>query len=323
MAAEHELGVFILLAVVGIFIRFLFVVIIPEKKASIVERFGRHNRVLQTGIHLVWWPIEHLKTISWQWNDERGRAHKKMAGHEISTSQFTYDPPSITIITKDRVEVNINTVMFLQITDVQKAAYETVDLFNALQESLLTSLRKATSRMDFEEIIGKQDLLEAEIFTECDKRHNAWGVKLLTLEIQAISAKSRAIMKATEDIVQAKSSANLALLNQRVIRDGELARAKAAQELMRIELDTQKIEHDFVLAKKTAIAQQEHEIRGKRYECFNASGLPTACWTAELYTEALQEVAKTARATLVIPYEAAPLAALMAHTVERTPEQQQ
>src|SRR4051812_42438901 len=175
MGALIVLGVLALLAIVTVFAG---VKTVPQGSQWTVERFGRYRATLMPGLNLI---IPYIDRI----------------GHKMNVQETVLEIPSQTVITRDNATVTVDGVVFYQVLEAQKAAYEVADLQSAVINLSLTNIRTAIGSMDLDETLSKRDEINSRLLDVLDRATHPWGLKITRVELKDV--------RPPEDVIQAMS----------------------------------------------------------------------------------------------------------------------
>jgi len=276
--------------------------IIPQSETKIIERLGRYHDTLAAGVNLIIPFIDNAKSIVVL---NHGRYSYSST---IDLREQVYDFPSQNVITKDNIQMEINALLYFQIMDPYKAAYEISNLPNAIEKLTQTTLRNIIGEMELDETLTSRDTINNKLRLVLDDATDKWGVKVNRVELQDITPPAT-VLNAMEKQMQAERNKRAQILTS----EGE----KAA-EILASEGEKTAMINRAEAAKQQAIltAEGEAQARIRKAEAeaqaielitqaVGKSSNPANYLLAQKYIQMLQELATGDKTkTVYLPYEA-------------------
>jgi regulator of protease activity HflC (stomatin/prohibitin superfamily) len=292
----------IVLAIAAIVLIKKTLVIIPQSETKIIERLGRYHSTLEAGVNFIIPVVDSAKNIVVL---NHGRYSYSST---IDLREQVYDFPSQNVITKDNIQMEINALLYFQIMDPYKAAYEINNLPNAIEKLTQTTLRNIIGELELDETLTSRDTINTKLRLVLDDATDKWGVKVNRVELQDITPPS-SVLTAMEKQMQAERNKRAQILTS----EGE----KAA-EILASEGEKTAMINRAEAAKQQAIltAEGEAQARIRKAEAeaqaielitqaVGKSSNPANYLLAQKYIQMLQELAQGDKTkTVYLPYEA-------------------
>lgn len=184
---------FVILGIVVVILIFMSVKVVPQQSAYVVERLGRFHEVLQPGINLIFPFIDKI-------------------AYKHSLKEQAIDIPEQICITKDNVQVTVDGVIFLQVTDPAKASYGISNYYFALTQLAQTTIRSEIGKIDLDKTFEERTNINKAVVSAIDEAAIAWGVKVLRYEIKNISPPT-SVLHAMEKQMQAEREKRAKILH--------------------------------------------------------------------------------------------------------------
>jgi regulator of protease activity HflC (stomatin/prohibitin superfamily) len=250
--------------------------IIPQARARNVERFGRYRKTLEPGLNFIVPFVDRVKT-------------------QIDLREQVVSFNGQPVITEDNLVVQIDTVLFFQVTDPRAADYEIVNYIQAIEQLTATMLRSVIGSMDLEQTLTSRDKINTLLRGVLDDASGKWGIRVTRVEIKAIDPP-KSVKDAMEKQMRAEREKRAAILNAEGQRQSQILTAEGDKQskILRAEGD-----------KQAAILRAEGEAQaiGQVFESIHRND-PDPKLLAYQYLQTLPQLAAGAGNTFwVIPSE--------------------
>jgi regulator of protease activity HflC (stomatin/prohibitin superfamily) len=283
-----EAVVAFLVALVVLFL-FASIKIVRQGYQYTIEYFGRFTAVARPGLNF--YPAFFYRV-----------------GRKVNMMEQVLDIPGQEIITRDNAMVSTDGVVFFQVLDSAKAAYEVSDLYNAILNLVTTNLRTVMGSMDLDETLSKRDEINARLLDVIDHATTPWGVKITRIEIKDIRPPADIVnamgrqMKAEREkravILEAEGSRASAILRAEGEKQGQILEAEGRREAAFRDAEARERAAE---AEARATQVVSEAIAGGNAQAINY-------FIAQKYVEAVGEFARSPNAkTILFPVEATQL----------------
>ena len=228
------------------------VYLIQQSEAVVIEKFGRFSRVLGPGLHFIIPFIEVPRTVNWSYitvgPDKRYYKYTK-TGYRIDLRESVNDFPKQNVITKDNVNMEINALLYYQITDPKAAIYEVQNVPEAIEKLTQTTLRNVIGSMDLDESLISRDAVNTKLRIILDDATDKWGVKVNRVELQEVNPPAdirhamEKQMRAERDrraiIIESEGLKQSAILKAEGERESNILKAKGQSEALLINAEAE------------------------------------------------------------------------------------
>ncbi len=307
---------FLLLVVVAIFV-FKGLVIIKQSETMVVERFGKYLATLPSGVNMLWPFFDQPRSIEWRFieTDIGGNTIvRKQSVTRIDLRETVYDFPRQSVITRDNVAIEINALLYFQVTDPKRAIYEIANLPDAIEKLTQTTLRNVIGELDLDHTLTSRDTINSKLKYILDGATDKWGVKVNRVELQdivppqdikiAMEKQMRAERDRRATILEAEGAKQSNILKAEGIKQAEITKAEGHKQALVLEATGE-------AEARVRIAEGEAEAVKKITKAVKESeGDPTTYLIALKYLETLKEmVSGKDNKVIYLPFEATALLA--------------
>jgi regulator of protease activity HflC (stomatin/prohibitin superfamily) len=291
LVATIVLIVVVLLVLVTIF---RAIRIIPQQRVAIVERLGKYQATLHPGVNIIIPYVDRIvRTI------------------DLRTQQVVVPPQMV--ITKDNVQIQIDTVFFYTVIDPKMATYNIANVVQGIQNITAANIRQVAGHMELDETLSGRDKISLALRTALDEVTEQWGVRIDRVEIvdikppreiqESMEKQMKAEREKRANILQAEGERQAAILKAEGEKQSRILRAEGEKESRIRQAEglrqAQQLEAEGRAQAIRLVAQAEQN----RIEMLRAAGLDTNILTYQSF-EALQGMANGQSTTLFVPTEA-------------------
>lgn len=287
--------VIIIIVAVLIIISAISIRIVRQSTALVIERLGSFNRVAHTGVAFVIPIVDRV-------------------AQTVSLKERVADFPPQPVITKDNVTMQIDTVVYFQITDPKLFAYGVERPLNAIENLTATTLRNIIGELELDETLTSRDTINTKMRVILDEATDPWGIKVNRVEVKnilpprdiqdAMEKQMRAERERRESILRAEGEKKAAILTAEGLKESMILKAEASKQAAITEAE----------GKATAL-RTLYEAQAAAIKMINDAKPAAQYLTLESF-KALEKVAEGQATKLIIPSEIQNLAGLLAAASE-------
>ena len=285
-------------AVLGVTIVRKAVIIVLQGYEYTLERFGRYTTTLRPGFHFV---IPFINRI----------------GHKINMMERVLDVPSQEVISKDNAVITVDGIVFFQVLDAAKAAYEVFRLEHAILNLTMTNIRTVLGSMDLDETLSKRDEINARLLAVVDEATTPWGIKVTRIEIKDISPPMD-IVQAMARQMKAEREKRANILDAEGFRQAEILRAEGDKQAVVLDAEGRKEAAFRDAEARERLAEAEARATATVSEAIASGNIQAINYFVALkYVEALSDFANGPNTkTLLLPVEATGILSSLAGITE-------
>jgi regulator of protease activity HflC (stomatin/prohibitin superfamily) len=288
------------------------IVIVRQAQTMVIERLGKYSRSLSSGINLVVPFLDQPRALDWHSVISLPSGEtitRRYRSTTIDLRETVYVFPRQNVITKDNVVVEIDALIYFQVTDPVRAAYEIANLPDAIEKLTQTTLRNVVGELDLDQVLSSREHINTKLREILDDATHKWGAKVARVELKdvnpprdirdAMEKQMRAERDRRAAILTAEAGKQSSILEAEGIRQSEINKAEGTKQARILAADAEAAARLKVAeAEAQAIERITQAIKG-------TGGDPARYLIAIRYLEALKEMVSGQNNKVVyMPYEA-------------------
>lgn len=285
----------VLLIIIVLIILIRNIRIVPQAQAFVIERLGAYCTTWHVGLHF---KVPFIEAIA----------------KKVSLKEQVYDFPPQPVITKDNVTMQIDTVLYFEITDPKLYTYGVENPLNAIENLSATTLRNIIGDLELDQTLTSRDVINTEMRTILDQATDPWGIKVNRVELknilppreiqEAMERQMKAERERREAILRAEGAKNSAILIAEGEKESAILRADAQKQTQILHAEG---EAEAILKVQTATAEGIRRIN---------ESVPTEAVIKLKALEAFVAAANGNATKIIIPSEIQGIAGLAASVRE-------
>ena len=327
---DSTLIIFLIIAAIAVIYVLKGFKIVPQSETRVVERLGRYDRTLQSGINFIFPIIDRARKVVQRDEIKYADGSKSVVMRttsRIDLREQVYDFDKQSVITKDNVTTTINALLYFQIVDPVKSVYEIDNLPNAIEKLTQTTLRNVIGELELDETLTSRDTINSKLRIVLDEATNKWGVKVNRVELQDITPPE-SVRRAMEQQMQAERERRAKVLEAKGHKEAMILQSEGEKESQinqaEAERQTQILRAQGEADAKILQASAEAEAIRKVADAIAESKTDPATYMLLMkYVETLKEIGAGEQSkTVFLPFEASNLVGALGSLTELLPKRE-
>ncbi len=270
--------------------------IVSQATVMIVERLGKFHMIARSGINFIWPYVDYVRPFT-------------LLGRQTSfvdLRERVIDFPPQSVITRDNVTMEVDSVVYFQITDPMKAVYEIVDLGSAIHQLMVTTLRNVMGELALDETLTSRETVNIKLRNVLDEATDKWGVKVNRVELknidppkeiqEAMAKQMKAERERRAVVTEAEGTKSAAILTAEGQREAAIAKAEGERR-------STILEAEGTAEARLKIATAEAEALNRIRTALGDSS-PASYLIALKYLESLEKISGGRATKIFLPFEA-------------------
>lgn len=287
--------------------------IVRQAEVMLVERLGKYHKTLQSGVNIIIPLLDRPRKMLWRYvlqdpRDPKVTFIKQVETERIDLREAVFDFPKQNVITKDNATIEINALLYFQVTDPIRACYEVANLPDAIEKLTQTTLRNVIGELDLDETLSSRDTVNSKLRGILDEATDKWGVKVNRVELQDVNPP-REIRDDMEKQMRAERDRRAQVLTAEGTKEAQILEAEGTRQAAIAEAEGTKrakvLNAEGEKESRVRIAEGESEAVQAIVRAVGDSGDAVQYLIAMKYIDALKDMASSPQKTVFLPYEAA------------------
>jgi len=286
----------VILIIVSLITAVKGVMIVEQATVKMVERLGKFHKVARSGINFIWPYVDKIRPFVMQ----------GLPTNYMDLREQVMDFPPSSVITRDNVTMEVDAILFYQITDPLKAIYEITNLRYAIIQLTVTSLRNVMGELTLDETLTSRETVNVKLRDVLDEATDKWGVKVNRVELKnidppaeiqdAMAKQMKAERERRAVVTEAEGTKRAAVLGAEGEREAAIARAEGERR-------STILEAEGIAEARINIAQAEAEALKRVRGALNEAN-PAHYLIALKYLESLEKISAGQATKIFLPFEA-------------------
>ena len=269
--------------------------IVPQAKSYVVERLGSYYQTLSNGLHFIIPFIDRVASI-------------------VSLKEIVKDFAPQPVITKDNVTMQIDTVVYFQITDPKLYTYGVENPINAIENLTATTLRNLIGELELDQTLTSRDIINSKMRSILDEATDPWGIKVNRVEVKNI-IPPRDIQEAMEKQMRAERQKREAILTADGQKQAAILQAEGEKESAILRAEAKKTQMITEAQGQAQAILEVYEAQAKGMRMINEAN-PNAAYVTLKGFEALEKISQSSSTKIVVPSDISNVTGLLSSMKE-------
>ncbi|MDQ6968944.1 MAG: SPFH domain-containing protein [Mariprofundus sp.] len=233
--------VLIAVALMVVIIVYKGIVVVRNSERMVIERLGNYNRTLMPGINFIIPFLDKPREFIWKSAATSGALGRLLGDSgdssysnlqqvtRIDIRETVLDFPSQTVITRDNVSIQINALLYIEITSPHDAVYRISNLPNAIEKLAQTTLRSLVGEMELDKTLSSREDINARLQVTLDEAADDWGAKVKRVEVQDLNVPGE-VQAAMEKQMRAERDKRASILEAEGMRQSDILKAEGEKQ---------------------------------------------------------------------------------------------
>jgi regulator of protease activity HflC (stomatin/prohibitin superfamily) len=302
-AALGLLFLFFIIAIALLIVAWKTIKIIPQSTVLLIERFGKFHRIGTSGLNIIIPFLDSPRAVFW--------SNVRPGTTSIDLREQFIDLPAQSVITRDNVMINVDSVVYWQVTDPVKAVYEVADLVGGVVQLTFTGMRSVIGKLDLDHTLSSRDQINSELRMILDEATDKWGVKVTRIDVKNITPPED-VRITMEKQMTAERNKRALILQAEGERQAAITRAEGEKQAAITRSEGEKesaiLQADGAAQARLRAATAESEAIARVSQAIGSQKTATEYLITSRYIESLRDMTRTNNAKVIfMPVETSTL----------------
>lgn len=268
--------------------------IVPQSTVMLIERLGRYSGLASSGLNILVPFLDRPRGVNW--------TNMPLGMTQIDLREQFIDLPPQSVITRDNVMINVDSVVYWQVTDPVRAAYEVTDLLGGIVQLTFTGMRSVVGKLDLDHTLSSRDQINNELRVILDEATDKWGVKVTRVDVKNITPPEE-VRITMEKQMTAERNRRALVLQADGERQAAITRAEGEKQAAITRAEGQResaiLQADGEAQARLRTASAEAQAISNVAQAMQGHGNPAQYLINKNYVESLRDMTRTPNAKVI------------------------